>query len=109
MKLTNQDYKDILLYYNIDIKNLSKKQLINKAENILANKLCRCIKKIDPQEKDLSKTISICNNSVLKKKGIKPNKFNCKKKPKFTSKRKYTSILGKNKKNLTLKKKNLFI
>jgi len=104
MKLTTQDYKDILLYYNIDIENLSKIQLINKAENILANKLCRCIKKIDPEEKNLSKTIGICNYSVLKKKGIKPNKFSCKKKSKFTSKKNnHSGILGKNKKNYLFK------
>lgn len=42
--LTNEDYKDILKYYNQSIPK-SKRLLKMSAEKILADKLCRCIKK----------------------------------------------------------------
>ena len=45
-KLTTKDYMDILTYYNIDIPS-SLKVLKQKAEFIMSQKLCRCIKKID--------------------------------------------------------------
>lgn len=62
----------------------SFKTVQNAAEEILATKLCRCIKKINPTEKNESKNIALCANSVLKKKGLKLSRFTCKKKPSFT-------------------------
>ena len=44
MYLSNKDYLDILKYYKIKTTNLNNKQIKSRAENILANKLCRCIK-----------------------------------------------------------------
>ena len=43
-KLTNKDYKLILKYYKLPIPR-NKKNTRKKAVNILANKLCKCIKK----------------------------------------------------------------
>ena len=93
MQLSIDEYKDILSYYDIDFSNKSKKQIYNTAENILANKLCKCIQKV---KKSLSKTkkrskkntqtaVAICKDSVLAKKGVKIQKFKCKEKARFIS------------------------
>jgi viroplasmin and RNaseH domain-containing protein len=97
MKITKNDYMKILKYYNIDMdKKASFKRVQDAAENILATKLCRCIKKINPTEKNESKNIALCTNSVLKKKGLKQSRFTCKKKSSFTK------HLNKTRRTLTL-------
>lgn len=94
MQLSIDEYKDILSYYDIDFSNKTKKQIYITAENILANKLCKCIQKV---KKSLSKTkksrtkkntqtaVAICKDSVLAKKGITIQKFKCKDKARFIS------------------------
>ena len=81
-KLNNNDYKKILKYYNI---NYTKNKKTNKkiAEDILANKLCRCIKAVKKNTKNESPAIAICKNSIFKKKNLNFYKFTCKKKPKL--------------------------
>ncbi len=100
MKLTNKDYLDILKYYNINSKNMNKKQIKSKAEFILSTKLCRCIKKIPGYKNDEKKAIAICKDSVLKKKGFKGYGLKCKGKSKLILSKKYK----KNKINTTKKK-----
>ena len=46
MKLTYKDYKDILKFYKIDISTLKRSDIKEKAEHLLATKLCKCIKSI---------------------------------------------------------------
>lgn len=77
LQLTNKDYVNILKFYK---KNIPKSKRILKmtAEKILNDKLCKCIKKIDPV--DESKSIAICTSSIFNRKGIKRGKFTCKKK-----------------------------
>jgi len=80
MKLTNKDYLTILDYYNITPSqnskgNLDRKKIKEEAEDILASKLCRCIKKIDPV--DENKSIAICTDSIFTKRGIKYDAFKC--------------------------------
>lgn len=87
MVLSHSDYVDILTFYNIEDRNMSKRDVKMLAEDILATKLCRCIKKVDPKKKDEKKAIKICRDSVLHKKGIDSYKFKCKKKAKFISKK----------------------
>jgi hypothetical protein len=72
--LTEEDYVKILTYYKKNIPN-SKKLLKLKAEKILRNKLCRCIKKLDPVNE--ARSIGICSKSVLNSKGATHGKFNC--------------------------------
>ena len=80
MKITKKDYMKVLKYYKIDMKsNAPYKVVQDAAESILADKLCRCIKKINPTEKNESKNIALCTNSVIKKKGLRPSRFTCKK------------------------------
>lgn len=99
MKLTNDDYINILKYYNIYKKNLKKSEIKKKAENILADKLCKCIKNVDINNEKYS--IPICINNVINKKNLKIYKFRCKKKSKLLSNNKIS--ITKTKK-LNLKK-----
>jgi len=103
--LKQNDYVKILDYYNIPISPKdSSKTIKNKAENILAEKLCKCIKKVkksdnvdtngyndddndDDDDDNLSesesKAIAICSSSIFEKKGLERGLFNCKKKPRL--------------------------
>jgi len=72
------------------------KRVQEVAEEILATKLCRCIKKITPAGKNESKKIAICANNILKKKGLSMSKFTCKKGARFVK------SLNKTRRDLTL-------
>jgi len=76
-ELTNNDYTRILEFYNKSIPK-SKRLLKKQAEKILANKLCKCIKKVD--KKNEARSIGICTKTVINNKGFKRGKFTCKKK-----------------------------
>ena len=89
--LNKKDYISLLKYYNFNTNGLSLRDIKKTAEHILANKLCRCIKKVDnyyvnkkikKKEKDI---IGICKNSVLTKKKINIYNFKCKKNPRLIS------------------------
>ena len=105
MKLSKNDYMSILNYYNINSTNMSPLQIKNNAESILATKLCKCIKKVDPTLKAESKAIAICTDSVLRKKNLKSFRFTCKKKAKFVKDSKTGLKLTKTKRTLRLKRK----
>lgn len=74
-KITDNDYKKILEFYKIQIPE-SKLSLKKKAKNILASKLCRCIKKVGI--KNEAKSIGICTKTILNRKGFTRGKFKCK-------------------------------
>ena len=97
-KLTKKDYIEILNFYvikenkeNKKNKNNIKKSLYTyktplnnlklETEKIIAEKLCRCIKKVDKRIINEPRAIGICNNSVIKRKKLGIYKFTCKKKP----------------------------
>ena len=85
MKLTLNDYKKILKYYNIPIKD--NKSAKEQAEKILASKLCRCIKRVKSiRNTPETNAIAICRTSVFKRKNIDFNGFSCKKKQVLTKK-----------------------
>lgn len=107
MKLFKKDYENILNYYNDTFdKNNNIKELKRKVENIIANKLCRCIKKVNNRIKDDNYSIAICKNSVLTKKNLKIKGFNCKKKITLKYDKKQNGLFKKTK-NLTLKIKKI--
>ena len=85
MDLTSNDYKKIVNYYNIQ----NDKQTSNKilAENILASKLCKCIKRVDNKRINEKSAIAICRKSIFKNRNIDFYNFKCKKSPKFVSKK----------------------
>lgn len=76
-QLTNKDYTSILKFYNLRIPK-SKRLLRSQAEKIMSEKLCKCIKKIDP--KNEAKSIGICTKTIFNRKGYTRGKFQCKKK-----------------------------
>lgn len=79
-ELNDKDYTQILEYYKKNIPK-SKRLLKLQAEKILATKLCRCIKKIDPVNE--AKSIGICTKTIINNKGYTRGKFSCKKKTKI--------------------------
>ena len=84
MKLTHKDYVDILKFYEIDVSNMKKREIKEKAEHLLATKLCKCIKSIKNKSgASEKKAIAICYNSVIKRKGLKTFRFKCKKGARF--------------------------
>lgn len=84
--LTREDYETILKYYKIKIPTNLKK-LKSLAEDVLANKLCRCIKKVKKTGFTEKNAIKICRKSVLNTKKINMFKFKCKKKARLISKK----------------------
>ena len=87
-KLTNKDYKSILLFYNKSIPK-SKRILKLQAEQIMAAKLCKCIKKVDPEFE--AKSIGICTKTIFIPKNITRGQFSCKK-------RRFVNMTKKNRK-----------
>lgn len=82
--LTKKDYQVILNYYGVQTDGLKIQAMRNTAIDILANKLCRCIKKVSD---DKSKSVPICKDSVFGKKNLKVSRFKCKKTPKLIPKK----------------------
>jgi hypothetical protein len=93
--LTNKDYIQILTYYKKTIPK-SKTLVKRHAEKILGEKLCKCIKKIDPVNE--KRSIGICTRTVLNNKGITRGNFNCTGKRKITLKKLKSNKTKKNRK-----------
>ena len=72
----------------ITLTSLSKKILKQHAEKIIAEKLCKCIKKLDTENE--SRSIGICTKTIFNNKGFTRGKFKCKAK-KYVTFRKTTS------------------
>lgn len=96
-ELKNKDYINILKFYKMNIPK-SKRLLKQQAENILSEKLCKCIKKVGPE----LKSIAICTKSIFNRKGLKRGKFNCKGKSKSV---KITKNSGSKTRKNTIKNK----
>jgi hypothetical protein len=79
--LNHDDYKKILDYYDIPIPK-TRSKMKSTAEDVLANKLCRCIKKVKKSRKDKSERIptGICRDSVIHRKKLDIYQFQCEKK-----------------------------
>jgi len=88
-QLNNNDYINILNYYNETIPK-SSHLLKSKALTIIANKLCKCIKKVSTKklvprkgysnksrEGPEGREIALCTTSVINKKGFKRGSFKC--------------------------------
>ena len=126
--LKHHDYVKILNYYDMPISAKdSSKSIKHKAEAILAEKLCKCIKKVkknDRQDEDSddgikinddtlseseSKAIAICTNSIFEKKGLERGSFDSKKKPRLINFQGKKYALTKKKRTLMmLRKTKLF-
>jgi len=73
MSLSIADYTKILSFYKIKIPS-SHKELKRLATDIMANKLCKCIKSIHTPN-----NIASCTKSIFKSKGITRGLFKCRK------------------------------
>lgn len=80
--ITAEEYNAVLRYYDIDATGMTSKQRKRKAEDILATKLCRCIKKVEDKVEEKTQAIAICTDSVISKKDLKVSGFKCDKKKK---------------------------
>ena len=78
--LNDNDYTKILEYYKLDIPK-SSRLLKKKAENLISQKLCSCIKKVGVVNEP--KAIGVCTKSVINRKGFKRGNFTCKGKRKI--------------------------
>tara|TARA_B110001452_G_C15240429_1_gene429453 strand:- start:5231 stop:5581 length:351 start_codon:yes stop_codon:yes gene_type:complete len=88
MNLTKKDYINILNYYGTIFDITLPINILRKmSEKIIAEKLCRCIKKVNKSNNNESRSIAICNKSVIKNKKLKIYKFSCKKKPQLKLKK----------------------
>lgn len=74
-ELTTNDYKHILEFYKKPLPK-SKRILKMQAEKLLADKLCRCIKKVDKGFE--GRAIGICTKNIINNKGYIRGKFTCK-------------------------------
>jgi len=105
MDLTKTDYIKILDYYNVVPKKTNTSYVKKLAEQIIAKKLCSCIKKVPNANNPESRAIGICIYSVLQKKHLKINGFSCKKKMVLKSSNKHKHKLFKDIAQLLLKNK----
>jgi hypothetical protein len=72
--LTSKDYIKILNYYKLNIPK-TKKEMKLESEKVLREKLCKCIKKIDPVNE--ARSIGICSRAIFNRKGLTRGKFTC--------------------------------
>lgn len=100
--LRKKDYLEILRFYNINSFGLKLGELRDISNKILANKLCRCIKKVNSANE--TKSISICKNSILTKKNLKVGHFKCNKGSQFIPNKTNKQTLSK----INSTRKNLF-
>ena len=93
--LSNDEYVKILEFYKMKVPD-SKKQLKLEAEKILAEKLCRCIKKVDPINE--ARSIGICTRSIFNKRGFTRGRFQCKGRRSVTFRKKRNGTRNKQRK-----------
>ena len=100
--LTKADYSKILEYYGEQVPS-SLAELKKSAEAILSLKLCRCIKKVSPENEP--KAIGICTKNIFNKKGLTRGTFKCKngRSVDFHKRAKFSETIKK--KNKTIKRK----
>lgn len=80
--LTHRDYLDILNYYKYDSINMNVLAIKTKAEQLISEKLCRCIQKVAKSSAPKKKTTllnpyAICINNVVNKKRLHIYNFKC--------------------------------
>jgi hypothetical protein len=75
MALNKKDYTKILKYYNLPIPK-STSNMKKQAEEVLALKLCRCIKKVSPSNE--AQAIGVCTRTIFERKKLMRGPFTCK-------------------------------
>lgn len=111
MELSTTDYQKIVHFYGIPKQN--NKSYKELAEDILAVKLCKCIKKVKTKNMVGEKTaIGICRENIFNKRKIDLYTFKCKQRASLISKkgtkkklRKFRTNIGFNKTKRSKKNK----
>lgn len=83
MKLTRRDYLKILHHYQPDTRKVSLSRMTTKtikenAHKILAEKLCRCVKKSNSKNSYEGRRIAYCTRSIFNNRCLHPHGFRCK-------------------------------
>lgn len=86
MKLTRSDYIKILHHYQprtrkVSLYKKSTKTIKERAHRILAEKLCRCVKKVSKttnSNADEGRQIAYCTRSIFTNRCLRPHGFQCK-------------------------------
>ena len=91
MSLSETDHELIIRHYGKTLPKTKKYKKI-KAERLVAQKLCSCIKKVGNKG-----AIGICTYSVVKNRGLKYSGLTCKKRSKIKSLVKTRKIVYKRK------------
>ena len=86
MKLTRGDYLKILHHYQPRTRKLSWSKMTTnsvkqRAHRILAEKLCRCLKKVSNttnSDSDEGRRIAYCTRSIFKNRCLQHHGFRCK-------------------------------
>lgn len=105
LRLTRKDYETVLKYYKLPFKQSEKASSIKvRAEKVLADKLCRCIKRVTKKSRSTNeqRSIAICKKSVLQKKGLTDVGFKCRKSTTISLRK--TGGSHKSKNNRTIRK-----
>jgi hypothetical protein len=82
--LSNKDNLYILSYYNINVPKRNgktdRRKTMRLAKGILADKLCKCIKKLTVKNNGVNdgRIIGLCTKSVFERKGLERGRFTCK-------------------------------
>lgn len=80
-KLERKDYENVLKFYNVPFVAAQPIQELKTAvEELMSDKLCRCIKKVTSQghSDGENRAIAVCKKSILHKKGLTDTGFYCK-------------------------------
>lgn len=113
LPLKKEDYVKILIHYNIDIPktkkgNVDLRKTKKQVRNLLASKLCRCIKKVQKGSKlKEPAAISICNRSIFKNRNMKHYSFKCKKTKTLKNKKRSRHFLTKTSDKIKLLRKTM--
>lgn len=103
MELSTTDYKKIAQFYQIPKPN--NKSYKEISEDILAGKLCKCIKKVQRNRKiDESAAIGVCRDSIFRNRNIDFYNFKCKKGSQLISKKGTKRVLNKFRKKIGFNK-----
>ena len=111
-KLSVKDYEMIINHYGKRVPKTARSKK-KKAEDLMALKLCSCIKKITRKSrikpKNEGRSIGFCSVAVIKNRGMKYKSFTCKKPRQIKNLKKTRNIKFKHpyRKRKTRKKKLL--
>lgn len=114
--LTGTDYATILKFYKTPVpRSLTHRK--TKAEGILADKMCTCIKKVkntrrtrrSPRRYDEPTAIAICNKNIFRNRGLRYSRFKClgAQRPHFIAPANKTRKLTKSVRRLRFSMKNV--